>query len=399
MDLKICVTSGLANARKVMEQVKNGEKEEAKAESSGTGLITTDYTWSSSNMKTTSTIDIAKKDKTKLQSIGNLVIRDIDKIAITKAEGDLWENKPSQTIIVTFNTELREGEIKEISIKNTKDASMYTTTNDCTLSSQTVQCNIDLLNITHGTYSVIFVNTCQKVYPPVEIKVHTDSICDPPLVIHEHQCKSCSDINPDFPLYFNKTCVAECTGGYKYKYKNSCYEKCGEGDVPPKVQNNECVNQCTGEYGTYKDNIDTCVLCKNYADLPVANQGKCQCEYGLILNEKNECVLPEEEKKENKCAGYCLNGGKCYLIGEMPKCNCTLTSYSGVVCNVKKEDIATDFKKELDVVVNNFSFSDNSTLQKVKTLSNIIMEKNEDVQTIIDSNLDKILDVASKLLF
>ena len=27
MDLKICVTSGLANARKVMEQVKNGEKE------------------------------------------------------------------------------------------------------------------------------------------------------------------------------------------------------------------------------------------------------------------------------------------------------------------------------------------------------------------------------------
>lgn len=243
----------------------------------------------------------------------------------------------------------------------------------------------------------------------VTISVKVDSCPTPTIQVEgTDECKKCQEINADLPYYLpGDICVAQCDEDY-IVYEYQCLMICTDGLLE---ENKTCVSKCSSGY---VNENGKCVRCSDIGKIEVNGQcvtesGKV-CSDGLVLDENNACVLPENianSTKENKCDDYCdKDHGTCKIENGMPICICA-QDYYGLTCNIGKEKVQEYLNNDLfrkdntdqTSSVSKINLANDSDVIQLKQTCIIISQlPDEEFNTHVSEEKQKaIIETASKL--
>ena len=374
-------------------------------------MYTITYIWNSPEIELGSVIIITNKKTKEETKVTNLQIRDIDSIEMKTYSGELYVKSKHENITLIFTSEINQGDIKFISLKNQSEEIKASS---LIFDKNNINATFDLSKISEeNVYYFFYTNLCdQSNNSTKSINLKGEETCEAPLIAVGPKCVPCESIEKDSYYEIGDDgkgqCVKECKY-YKFDGDHRCYNSCG--DIFPDTTiilphvGKTCYLQCPdGEGYLPNDSTRKCVPCAQYPDFNLVVNGICHCGEGLIQvkeNEKYECKLPVDVETVT-CNDYCLNGGYCYLVNNKPRCNCSKTNFVGLTCEIKPEEISEKAETSLNDFINiTFDVKNDTFISSVITLSTLLRDNpdkiiNKLTPNLVDNFVNKALYIESK---
>lgn len=190
-------------------------------------------------------------------------------------------------------------------------------------------------------------------------------------------------------LLYRCTEICDNDDNFYVSYNNDklCV-KCHEENSFVNFEEKKCVIKCPTNYGTnssfsskVEENDSICKPCDQLKFNKLNHNGICitNCPEGYEIND-NYCKLITD------CEGYCSNNGICSNINSKLECDCSLTDFTGIKCEIPKEKIVNYMDKFIE-------YLEKGMYKEVLNLLTVMpVLKEFEIKYLIYDKLDKLLD-------